>query len=47
MTAVIQLVFPDGWLAYHLPWGAMALALIAIGPGALSLDRMIAGRYRI
>jgi putative oxidoreductase len=30
MTAVIQLVVPDGWLAYHLPWAAMALALIAI-----------------
>lgn len=45
MTAVIQLVFPDGWLAYHLPWAAMALALIAIGPGALSLDRAVVRRF--
>ena len=46
MTAVIQLVVPDGWLTYHLPWAAMALALIAIGPGALSLDRLVAGATR-
>lgn len=44
MTAVIQLVVPDGWLAYHLPWAAMALALMALGPGALSFDRLIARR---
>jgi len=42
MTAVIQLVIPDGWLTYHLPWAAMAFALLATGPGALSLDRLIA-----
>ncbi len=42
MTAVIQLVVPDGWLTYHLPWAAMAFALVALGPGALSLDRLIA-----
>lgn len=42
MTAIIELVVPDGWLTYHLPWAAMALALMAIGPGALSLDRLIA-----
>ena len=41
MTTVIQLVVPDGWLTYHLPWAAMALALIALGPGALSLDRLV------
>lgn len=44
MTAVIQLTVPDGWLTYHLPWAAMALALMAIGPGALSFDRLIAER---
>jgi len=44
MTMVIQLVIPGGWLTYHLPWAAMALALIALGPGALSLDRLIARR---
>lgn len=39
MTGVIQLVVPDGWANFHLPWAAMALAIIALGPGALSLDR--------
>lgn len=43
MTAVIQLIVPDGWANFHLPWAAMAIALIAIGPGRLSLDHWIRG----
>lgn len=39
MTAVIQLVFPDGWVNFHLYWAALALAILALGPGGLSLDR--------
>lgn len=41
MTAVIQLIVPDGWANFHLPWATMAIALIAIGPGRLSLDYLI------
>ena len=41
MTAVIQLVYPDGWANFHLPWAAMAFAIVALGPGALSLDRLL------
>jgi len=41
MTAVIQLVYPDGWQNFHLPWAAMALAVMAFGPGAISLDRLL------
>ena len=41
MTAVIQLVVPDGWANFHLPWAAMAIALIALGPGPLSFDRVV------
>ncbi|MCK9517171.1 MAG: DoxX family protein [Ottowia sp.] len=41
MTAVIQLIVPDGWANFHLPWAAMAIALIAIGPGRLSVDHWI------
>ena len=41
MTGVIELVYPDGWANFHLPWAAMALAIMAFGPGALSLDRLI------
>lgn len=42
MTAVIQLIVPDGWANFHLPWTTMAIALIAVGPGRLSLDHWIA-----
>ncbi|MDI1342783.1 MAG: DoxX family protein [Pseudolabrys sp.] len=45
MTAVIQLVVPDGWANFHLPWAAMAMAIIAMGPGALSVDRLIERRF--
>ncbi|WP_241047965.1 DoxX family protein [Achromobacter xylosoxidans] len=43
MTAVIQLIVPDGWANFHLPWATMAIALIAIGPGQRSLDHWIRG----
>ena len=42
MTAVIQLVVPEGWASFHLPWAAMAISTIALGPGPVSLDRWIA-----
>ncbi len=41
MIGVIQLVVPDGWANFHLPWAAMALGLIALGPGPLSLDHLL------
>jgi putative oxidoreductase len=41
MTGVIQLVVPEGWANFHLPWAALALAIIALGPGGLSLDHLI------
>ena len=41
MTAVIQLVYPDGWQNFHLPWAAMALALVSFGGGRLSLDAVL------
>jgi putative oxidoreductase len=41
MTAVIQFIVPDGWANFHLPWATMAIALIAIGPGRLSLDHWL------
>jgi putative oxidoreductase len=48
MTAVIQLVYPDGWQNFHLPWATMALAIMAFGPGWISLDRVFSldGRGR-
>ncbi len=41
MTAVIQLTYPDGWANFHLYWAAMALAIMVLGPGAISLDRLM------
>jgi putative oxidoreductase len=41
MTGTIQLVVPDGWENFHLPWAALAIAIIALGPGRLSIDRAI------
>jgi len=44
MTGVIELVVPSGWANFHLPWASIALAIIALGPGPLSLDHLIWGR---
>jgi putative oxidoreductase len=41
MTGVIQLVVPEGWANFHLPWAGLALAIIALGPGPLSLDGLV------
>jgi putative oxidoreductase len=40
MTMVIQLTVPDGW-PVHLTWAAMALGIMAGGPGRLSLDHWL------
>lgn len=41
MTAVIQLTVPSGWANFHLPWAALAVAIIALGAGPLSIDWLI------
>jgi len=43
MTLVVQLTVPDGW-PLHVTWAAMALAVMAWGPGRISLDHWIARR---
>ena len=40
MTLVVQLTVPDGW-PVHVTWAAMALAIMAWGPGRISLDHGI------
>lgn len=41
MTAVIQtFVYPDAWVTHGL-WASALLAVVARGPGALSLDRLL------
>jgi putative oxidoreductase len=46
MTGVIQLVVPEGWANFHLPWAALAVATIALGPGPLSFDHLILTLHR-
>jgi putative oxidoreductase len=41
MTALIQLTIPDGWANFHLPWAALALAIIHIGPGKIAFDNFL------
>ncbi len=41
MTAIIQLTVPDGWANFHLPWAAMALAIMTFGPGKIALDYLL------
>lgn len=43
MTAIVQLTVPTGW-PLHLTWAAMALAIMAWGPGRIALDHLIARR---
>lgn len=45
MTIIIQLTIPDGLINFHLPWAAMALALLAYGGGLVSADRLIGGAF--
>jgi putative oxidoreductase len=37
MTGIVELTVPDGW-PIHFTWAAMALAIMAWGPGRLSID---------
>ncbi len=46
MTAVIEtFVYPDAWPT-HGVWAACFLVVIARGPGSLSLDHLIARKYK-
>jgi putative oxidoreductase len=40
MTCIVELTVPDGW-PVHLTWAAMALAIMAWGPGWLSIDHAL------
>ncbi len=42
MTIVVQLTVPDGW-PIHLTWAAMALGIMAWGPGRVSIDHLLGG----
>ena len=40
MTLVVELTVPDGW-PVHVTWAAMALGIMAWGPGRFSLDALL------
>jgi len=45
MTMVIQIfVYPDAWWTAHAYWAALLIILLARGPGAISLDRLVFGK---
>jgi putative oxidoreductase len=37
MTVIVELTVPDGW-PVHITWAAMALGIMAWGPGRISID---------
>jgi putative oxidoreductase len=41
MVAIIQLTVPEGWANFHLPWAAMALTLVVMGGGRVSIDAFL------
>jgi putative oxidoreductase len=46
MTIIVELTVPDGW-PIHLTWAAMALGIMAWGPGRISADHMLRGILRL
>jgi len=46
MTCIVELTVPDGW-PVHITWAAMALGIMAWGPGRLSVDYGIQKAVRI
>lgn len=40
MTAIVELTVPDAW-PVHITWAAMALGIVAWGPGRISLDHVM------
>jgi putative oxidoreductase len=44
MTCIIELTVPDGW-PIHITWAAMALGIAAWGPGAISIDHLLARSF--
>jgi putative oxidoreductase len=40
MTVIVELTVPDGW-PIHLTWAALALGIMAWGPGRFSVDDLV------
>jgi putative oxidoreductase len=46
MTVIVELTVPDGW-PLHITWAAMALGIMAYGPGLISLDHLVSRAVRV
>lgn len=47
MTLTIQIfVYPDAFVSTHFGWFALALGVMAYGPGKLSIDNMLASKAK-
>ena len=46
MTLIVELTVPDGW-PIHLTWAAMALGIMAWGPGRISMDHLARSILRL
>jgi putative oxidoreductase len=46
MTLIVELTVPDGW-PIHITWAAMALGIMAWGPGQLSIDYLVRSFLRL
>jgi putative oxidoreductase len=44
MTAIVELTVPDGW-PVHITWAAMALGIMAWGPGRISIDDILRSAF--
>ena len=46
MTLIVELTVPDGW-PIHITWAAMALGIMAWGPGRISIDYLVRSFLRL
>lgn len=46
MTIIVELTVPDGW-PVHITWAAMALGIMAWGPGRVSIDHLARNVFRL
>jgi len=46
MTAIVELTVPDGW-PMHITWAAMALGIMAYGPGRISIDYLVRHFFQV
>jgi putative oxidoreductase len=44
MTVIVELTVPDGW-PIHITWAAMALGIMAWGPGKFSIDAWLKAAF--